>query len=80
MSLSYLRRFHDYVSLAKIAAYVKGKLQGNDVSIDHISTHSHDIQEATLFVALVGKNHDAHSFLEAVVSKGVQAVLVEREG
>lgn len=67
------------VSLTKIAAYLKGKLHGNDASINHVSTHSDAIQEATLFVALVGKNHDAHTFLEAVVSNGVKAVLVDRK-
>ncbi len=40
-----------------------------------ISTDSRDIDETTLFVALIGERFDAHDFIKDVLSKGVKAVV-----
>ncbi len=44
-----------------------------------IATDSRKAGEGELFVAIVGKTHDAHGFVKGVVERGVAAVLVHRE-
>jgi UDP-N-acetylmuramoyl-tripeptide--D-alanyl-D-alanine ligase len=45
--------------------------------IRRITTDSRAAQPGDLFVALAGERHDGHEFLRDVVSKGVDAVMVE---
>lgn len=46
--------------------------------ISRISTDSRDIDENTLFIALVGERFDAHDFVGDVLSKGVAAVVCSK--
>ena len=56
-----------------------GKLVAGSRSalIKRITTDSRAAQPGDLFVALAGERHDGHEFLRDVVSKGVDAVMVE---
>ncbi len=47
--------------------------------ISKISTDSRDIDENTLFVALIGERFDAHDFIEDVLSKGAKAVVCSKK-
>ncbi len=66
------------VSLKDIAIFCKTEttLSGE---ITKISTDSRDIDENTLFVALVGERFDAHEFIEDVLSKGAKAVVASKK-
>ncbi len=56
-----------------------GKLVAGSRSalIKRITTDSRAAQPGDLFVALAGERHDGHEFLRDVVSKGVDAIMVE---
>lgn len=64
--------------LSEIAVATGGKLVGEDVAVSTVSTDSRSVTEGDFFVALVGKNFDAHNFLEQVEHSGAQALLVDR--
>ncbi len=49
-----------------------------DGEIFKISTDSRDIDENTLFVALIGERFDGNDFVEDVLSKGAKAVVCSR--
>lgn len=64
-----------------IVSFCKGVFHGNSsgFSIQHISIDSRSLQNGahTLFFALKGQNHDAHSYLEELLTKGVRNFVVE---
>ncbi len=45
----------------------------------HVCTDSRKAAEGDLFVAIAGKNHDAHGYVKDVIERQVAAVLVHRE-
>lgn len=56
------------------------KLQEASVSeISSVCTHSDNVAENSLFVALKGGEFDGHDFLKSAVSKGASVLLVEEE-
>ncbi len=66
------------LSLKDIAAYcgTQTELTGE---ITKISTDSRDVDENTLFVALIGERFDAHNFISDALSKGVKAVVCSKK-
>ncbi|MDV6316004.1 UDP-N-acetylmuramoyl-tripeptide--D-alanyl-D-alanine ligase [Idiomarina sp. HP20-50] len=67
------------VSLKWIAEQVEGRLIGSDCTIDTVSTDTRADLNDALFVALKGKNFDAHDFVEQAVAKGAAAVICEKQ-
>lgn len=65
------------LSVKKVAEFCSAqtKLAGE---ISRISTDSRDIDENTLFVALVGERFDAHDFVDDVLKKGAKAVVCSK--
>ena len=65
------------ISIKDIADFCSSKttLTGE---ISKISTDSRDIDENTLFVALIGERFDAHDFVEDVLKKGAKAVVCSK--
>lgn len=65
------------LSLKEISAFcgVEAEIDGE---ILKISTDSRDIDENTLFVALIGERFDGNDFVEDVLSKGAKAVVCSR--
>jgi UDP-N-acetylmuramoyl-tripeptide--D-alanyl-D-alanine ligase len=68
-------------TVAKILEASEGQLlQGNSAEpVAHISTDSRRIQAGDAFIPLIGERFDGHDFLDAVVSSGASAVLVQRD-
>ena len=64
--------------LSQLAQWCEGRLIGEDVSIDHISTDSRDVRENGLFVALKGERFDAHDFVLQAKASGAAALLLHR--
>ena len=65
------------ISIKDIASFcgAETKLNGE---ISRISTDSRDIDEGTLFVALIGERFDAHDFVDDVLDKGAKAVVCSK--
>jgi len=66
-------------TLKEIAALINGKLHGwGDMSISSLAIDSRTLVSGkeTLFVALVGEQHDGHHFLEELYERGIRAFLV----
>jgi alanine racemase len=64
-----------------IAHIVRGSLTGNrDLPVSDILTDSRrfSFTEGMAFFAICGKNHDGHSFVDALYKKGVRTFVVER--
>ncbi len=55
---------------------VNTELEGE---ISKISTYSRDVDENTLFIALIGERFDAHDFIEDVLKKGAKAVICSKK-
>lgn len=49
-----------------------------DVDVDKVITDSRVAKKGDLFIAIKGENFDAHDFVEDVISKGVELVVVEK--
>lgn len=64
--------------LSQLAQWCEGRLIGDDVSIEHISTDSREVREHGLFVALKGERFDAHDFIVQAKASGAAAVLLHR--
>ncbi len=65
------------ISLKDIALFCNTQTS-LDGEISKISTDSRDIDENTLFIALVGERFDAHDFIENVLNKGAKAVIASK--
>ncbi|MDR9829462.1 UDP-N-acetylmuramoyl-tripeptide--D-alanyl-D-alanine ligase [Vibrio sp. FNV 38] len=66
------------ISLRQITQITDGKLIGDDVLIEQISTDSRQISKQCLFIALVGERFDAHTFITSELEQQASAILVER--
>jgi len=66
------------IMLSQLAQWCEGRLIGEDVSIEHISTDSRDVRENGLFVALKGERFDAHDFVLQAKASGAAALLLHR--
>ncbi|MGN6518871.1 MAG: UDP-N-acetylmuramoyl-tripeptide--D-alanyl-D-alanine ligase [Dokdonella sp.] len=65
--------------LEDIARWTGGRLHGDGVVVDTVSTDTRTLGAGALFVALRGERHDAHEFTDAARERGARALLVERE-
>ncbi len=66
------------LSIKDIASFCGAKTQLEGF-IEKISTDSRDIDENTLFVALIGERFDAHDFISDVLAKGAKAVVCSKK-
>jgi UDP-N-acetylmuramoyl-tripeptide--D-alanyl-D-alanine ligase len=68
-------------SVADLARWTGGRVASGDPSTPCTGTSidSRAVGPGELFVAIRGPRHDAHAFLEAALSRGAAALLVERE-
>lgn len=69
-------------TLKEIARICGGKLTGADIRVGSVMTdsrHSHNTDDAPLFVAIGGQNHDGHRFIADLYRRGVRAFLIERD-
>ena len=66
-----------WLSLKQIAAMVDGRLKGDDVAVDEVSTDTRTLAPGSLFIALRGERYDAHDFISADLPAA--AVMVDRE-
>ncbi len=63
----------------RIAAKAKWLGRGTRSFNGHVCTDSRKAAEGDLFIAIAGKNHDAHDFLVDVVARNVAVILVHKE-
>jgi len=64
--------------LSQAAAMAGGRLQGEDVVFDSVSTDTRSLRRGALFVALQGPNFDGKDFMDAARAQGAVAVMVNR--
>lgn len=67
--------------LSEIARIVGGEHRGCDLRVKEVATDSRGVfsSDDMVFVAINGKHHDGHTFIPAMVARGVKAFIVERE-
>ncbi|MBQ3889486.1 MAG: UDP-N-acetylmuramoyl-tripeptide--D-alanyl-D-alanine ligase, partial [Clostridia bacterium] len=66
------------LTLAQIAAWC-GAETALDGTVGRISIDSRDVDEDTLFIAIVGERFDGNDFVADVLRQGVKAVLCSRD-
>lgn len=64
-------------TLAWVAKTAGGKVVGDDVGFDSVSTDTRSIEPGQLFVALRGVRYDAAGFVAAAIERGAVAAVVE---
>lgn len=64
------------VKLSYIAKTLGWHLVGDDITISSVSTDSRTAKKGDCFIALYGDNFDAHDFIEQVIERGVNALIV----
>ncbi len=67
------------LSILEIAEAVGGKLVGGDCLVTDVCTDNRLAKPGSLFVAIVGENHDGHKFVASAVEKGAASVIIERD-
>ncbi len=65
--------------LSELARQVDGELRGADRRFEAIGTDTRTLGAGTLFIALQGRNFDAHEFLATAAARGAVAALVQRD-
>ena len=63
----------------EIAAWSRGRLIGEDVTIEKIVRDNREISGGELFVALCGEKFDGHDFVASAKESGAACALVSRE-
>ncbi|MCL2560936.1 MAG: alanine racemase [Rikenellaceae bacterium] len=68
-------------TLSEIAAVCGGELTGRDMAVSAVAVDSRGSLAGaeTLFVAIAGRNHDGHDYIEELYRRGVRAFLAERD-
>ncbi len=65
--------------LSEIAQIVGGELHGVDREVREVVTDSRrSVCRESLFVAMVGENHDSHRYIIDTIGRGVESYIVER--
>jgi len=67
-----------WLRLDELAQMASGRLIGDDVPVESVSTDTRRLVPGQLFVALRGPNFDAHALIEAGAASNAAGVLVDR--
>ena len=67
--------------MSDIARIVGGELRGVDLRVREVATDSRSVvaNEAVVFAAIDGKNHDGHNYIRRMSERGVEAFIVEKD-
>ncbi|MXP66847.1 UDP-N-acetylmuramoyl-tripeptide--D-alanyl-D-alanine ligase [Pantoea sp. Nvir] len=66
------------VSLKTLAEISGGDLYGSNLTLTHVTTDTRQVTQDSLFIALIGKHFDAHTFALDSIARGVKALLVNK--
>lgn len=69
-------------SMSEIAAVCGGQFIGRDVTVSSViadSRRSTGADEQPLFVAIAGRNHDGHDFIDDLYRRGVRGFVIEKD-
>ena len=65
--------------LSQVIRALDGKLLGDDVGFESVSTDTRTLQQGDLFVALQGPHFDAHKFIDQAKLNGAVGAMVSRK-
>lgn len=63
------------IKLSKIASLLSLDLKGPDTTIRNLTIDSRKIKNGDFFVAIKGKKHDGHDFIQQAIDNGASAIL-----
>lgn len=66
------------MKVSELFAGQEYELRGEDVDIQHVAYDSRQVEQGSLFAALVGQQHDGHDHIDDAVSQGAAVVMCER--
>lgn len=67
------------LTYAEVSRALNAKMKGVDGVIQHISIDTRNLKSGATFVALKGKNYDAHDFIVDSIKAGAASVIVDHE-
>ncbi|VFP83145.1 UDP-N-acetylmuramoyl-tripeptide--D-alanyl-D-alanine ligase [Candidatus Erwinia haradaeae] len=67
------------ITLKQLAEITQGTLYGTDITVLNVSTDTRKMHAGSLFIALKGKNYDAHDFISSAISAGCSSFLVNQK-
>ncbi|MGM9879374.1 MAG: UDP-N-acetylmuramoyl-tripeptide--D-alanyl-D-alanine ligase [Bacilli bacterium] len=69
------------LSIEKICNYTKGRLKSSqkDLFIENIVIDSREATSKSLFIPIIGKNHDGHDFMESAYNLGCRNFLCDKD-
>jgi len=65
--------------LSEVLKALDGKLLGDDVAFESVSTDTRSLQQGDLFIAIQGPHFDAHEFIDAAKVKGAVGAMVSKK-
>ena len=63
------------IKLSKIASLLSLDIKGPDTTIRNLSIDSREIKNGDFFVAIEGKKHDGHDYIQQAIDNGASAIL-----
>ena len=69
----------DKISVKNIADFIGGKLVGDDIYINRITTDSREAFEGTAFIGIKGEKVDGNDFAVDFLEKGGSCVVIEKD-
>ena len=67
------------ISVREIADFIGGKLIGNDILIDRVTTDSREAESGTLFIGIKGERVDGNDFATDFLKNGGSCAVVEKD-
>lgn len=69
----------DKISVKEIAGFIGGRLIGNDVYIDAVTTDSREANEGAMFIGIKGERVDGNDFATDFLKNGGSCAVVEKD-
>ncbi|SFN17808.1 UDP-N-acetylmuramoyl-tripeptide--D-alanyl-D-alanine ligase [Izhakiella capsodis] len=66
------------LTLQQLATVVDGKLMGDSLNVDRVTTDTRSVASGSLFIALKGERYDAHDFVGDAISAGATSLIVSK--
>ena len=63
------------IKLSKIASLLSLDIKGPDTTIRNLTIDSREIKNGDFFIAIKGKKHDGHDYIQQAIDNGASAIL-----
>ena len=76
-----MKTFLNGITLETFASFMSGKVYMNEADrkkqLSYICTDSREVEESSVFVAIVGERTDGHKYIDTATEKGAALIICE---